>query len=542
MILLYNAKIYSPVQASAIAIRNDRIIALGTDAAIRALADSHTEQIDLKGALILPGLTDAHLHFEWFSIGLTFVDVETDTLDEALKRVAERAKITPKGKWIRGHGWNYSRWGDEFPTAAQLDSVAPEHPLYLTAKSMHAAWINSTAIKLAGITSHTPDPEGGKIGRDEKGNLTGILFETAMDLMMARSYTTVGDNPKSAIPDYTTDDVAQAMLNGQEHAWKVGLTGVHDFDGVRCFTAYQLLRERGQLGLRVNKNIPVAYLDQAIAIGLRSGFGDQWIRIGNVKVFMDGALGPRTATMIEPYEGEPHNYGIAVTDKETLYEYGRKAMMNGLAMTVHAIGDKANHDLLDVYEQLRKEESQTSNFKLQTSTALRHRAEHLQILHPNDLARVGQLKIVASMQPIHATSDMNMVDKYWGKRGVYSYAWRDQLNNGAVLAFGSDSPVEPINPLWGIHAAVTRRRADGSPSENGWYPNQKLTVSEAVDGYTKGAAYAAKMEDHLGSIEVGKLADLTIVDRDLFTCDPMAIREAVVLATMVGGEFKFRTL
>ncbi|MEK7807837.1 MAG: amidohydrolase family protein, partial [Chloroflexota bacterium] len=203
-----------------------------------------------------------------------------------------------------------------------------------------------------------------------------------------------------------------------------------------------------------------------------------------------------------------------------------------------AIGDKANHDLLDVYEQLRADESQISNLQ----SPLRHRAEHLQILHPDDMARVGKLKIIGSMQPIHATSDMNMVDKYWGKRGVYSYAWRDQLNNGAVLAFGSDSPVEPINPLWGIHAAVTRRRADGSPSEEGWYAKQKLTVSEAVDGYTKGAAYAAKMEDHLGTIEVGKLADLTIVDRDLFTCDPMMIRDAAVLGTMVGGEFKFRAI
>ena len=176
MIILYNAKIYSPVQSSAIAIRGDRIIALGTDAAIRALADSQTEQIDLKGALVLPGLTDAHLHFEWFSIGLTFVDVETDTLDEALKRVAERAKVTPKGQWIRGHGWNYSRWGDEFPTAAQFDPVAPDHPLYLTAKSMHSAWMNSLGLKIGGVTTNTPDPEGGKVGRDAQGNLTGIFL------------------------------------------------------------------------------------------------------------------------------------------------------------------------------------------------------------------------------------------------------------------------------------------------------------------------------------------------------------------------------
>jgi predicted amidohydrolase YtcJ len=545
MIILYNAKIHSPTSATAVAIRGDRILALGSDSEIRALADSKTEQIDLKGALVLPGLTDAHLHFEWFSLGLTNVDVETDTLDEALRRVAERAAVTPKGQWIRGHGWNYTRWGDDFPTAAQLDSVAPDHPVYLTAKSMHAGWTNSLGLKLAGVTAGTPDPAGGKVGRDATGGPTGILFETAMDLINKRSYTAKESGESAMV--IRAEDVARAMLKGQEVAWRVGLTGVHDFDGIRAFTAYQLLRERGQLGLRVVKNIPVAYLDHAIAVGLRSGFGDNWIRIGNIKIFADGALGPRTAAMIEPYEGEPDNYGIVVTDKEEIYERGSLAAKNGLAITVHAIGDKANHDLLDVFETLRREEEgrQTSGTArdkhANVKRHLRHRAEHLQIVHPSDSHRFAQLKIVGSMQPIHATSDMLMADKYWGKRSAGAYAWRTQLNHGTILAFGSDTPVEPINPLWGIHAAVTRRRADGSPGEEGWYPEQRLTVVEAVDGYTKGPAYTGNNESNLGSIEIGKLADLTIVDRDLFHCPTMEIRDANVLATMVGGEFKYRS-
>jgi hypothetical protein len=357
-----------------------------------------------------------------------------------------------------------------------------------------------------------------------------------MDLVSARAYD--GKPAPGGKPGPTADEVAKAMIAGQEKAWKVGLTGVHDFDGIRCFTAYQLLRERNQLGLRVNKNIPVAYLDHAIAVGLRSGFGDHWIRIGNVKIFADGALGTRTALMIEPYEGEPGNYGIAVTDKEEIYERGSLAAKHGLALTIHAIGDKANHDLLDVYETLRAEEA--SRFTPHGSGLLRHRAEHLQIVHPQDSRRFTALNIIASMQPIHATSDMLMADKYWGQRSSGAYAWRTQLKHGAVLAFGSDTPVEPINPLWGIHAAVTRRRADGSPGADGWYPEQRLTVSEAIDGFTKGPAFAARMENELGSLEPGKLADLTIVDRDLLHCDPMAIRDAEVLGTIVGGEFKFR--
>ncbi|MBM4425476.1 MAG: amidohydrolase [Chloroflexi bacterium] len=539
MLILYNAKIYSPTPCTAIAIRGERIIALGSDSEIRSLTDSTTEQIDLKGSLVLPGLTDSHLHFEWFSIGLSFVDVETDTLDEALRRVAQRAAATPKGQWIRGHGWNYTRWGADFPTAAQLDSVAPDHPVHLTAKSMHMAWCNSLALQLAGITSQTADPPGGAITRDANGNPAGTLAETAMDLIAARSYTAPDKPTKAAIPQHNADDVAKAMIEGQKAAWRVGLTGVHDFDGVRSLKAWQILRERGEQGLRVVKTIPVAYLDHAVALGLRSGFGDSWIRIGNVKIFADGALGPKTAAMIEPYEDDSRNLGIVVTDKEEIHERGSLASKNGLALTVHAIGDKANHDLLDVYENLRAEEAlRQSQF---ATRKLRHRAEHLQVVHPKDWPRFARFGIIGSAQPIHATSDMLMVDKYWGRRGMGAYAWRTQLNFGTLLTFGSDTPVEPINPFWGIHAAVTRRRADGSPGPDGWYPDQRLTVAEAINGYTKAPAYAGYNETDLGEIAVGKLADLTIVDRDLFNCPPMDIRDTVVRGTIVSGAFKYRT-
>jgi predicted amidohydrolase YtcJ len=478
--------------------------------------------VDLQGRDVLPGLCDAHLHFDWYSRGLQNVEAETDTLEECLRRVATKAGQTPKGQWITGLGWNQNVWGGSFPSAADMDRVAPEHPVLLTAKSGHAAWANSAALRLAGITAGTADPAGGEIQRGPGGQPTGILLENAIDLV------------EHAIPEVTAEALAAMMRAGMENAWRVGLTSIHDFDGRRSFTAFQLLKARGQLGLRVVKQIPVRHLAEAVGVGLRSGFGDDWLRIGNVKVFMDGALGPRTATMIEPYEGEPENYGIEVTDKETLYEYASQAAANGLAMTVHAIGDKANHDLLDVYAQVREDE------RGRGQAPLRHRCEHVQILHPDDYGRLGALNVVASMQPIHATSDMLMADRYWGGRSAGAYAWRTQREAGATLAFGSDAPVENFNPFWGLHAAVTRRRADGSPGPEGWYPEQRLEVGAALEGFTRGAAYAGYMEDRLGALAPGMLADLIVVDRDIFSVEPMAIRETQVLGTMVGAEWKHR--
>jgi predicted amidohydrolase YtcJ len=451
-------------------------------------------------------------------------------LETCLSRVEARARATPSGQWITGHGWNQNAWGGAFPTAADLDRVAPTHPVCLTAKSGHAAWANSLAMKMAGLTAGAGSPERGEIVRDRHGQPTGIFLENAMDLI------------EHSIPTRTAAELAAAMLPAVEAAWRVGLTGIHDFDGRRCFTALQMLKEREQLGLRVVKMLRVKYLDEAIAVGLRSGFGDDWLRIGNVKVFMDGALGPRTARMIEPFEGEPDNYGISVVDKEELYEYASRAAAQGLAMTVHAIGDRANHDLLDVYATLRaEEEARDRNGAPATRPALRHRCEHVQLLHPDDFGRLGQLNLVASMQPIHATSDMRMADQYWGvRRCAGAYALRTQLEAGATLAFGSDAPVENFNPFWGIHAAVTRRRADGAPGPEGWYPAQRLTVDEALRGFTLGPAYAGYMEDRIGSLTSGKLADLIVIDRDVTTCEPMDIRDTQVLGTMLGGEWKYR--
>ncbi|MBN8582230.1 MAG: amidohydrolase family protein, partial [Anaerolineae bacterium] len=320
-------------------------------------------------------------------------------------------------------------------------------------------------------------------------------------------------------------------LQAQSVLWKMGITGIHDFDRRNSFMALQSLRAANKLKLRVCKNIPVESVEQANDLGLRTGFGDEMLWIGSVKAFMDGALGPRTAAMFQPYEGEPENKGILNMDGEELFEHARKAADVGLSMTVHAIGDKANHEVLNAYEQLRAYETQHN------LPHLRHRIEHVQVIHPEDAPRLAKLNVIASMQPIHATSDMYSADRYWGGRSKLAYAWRTQLNYGALLAFGSDAPVESPNPFLGMYAAITRQRADGSPSAEGWYPEEKLTLAEALSAYTFGAAYAANAEHRLGKLAENYLADLIVLDVDPFELAPANLLTISPTAVMINGEW-----
>jgi predicted amidohydrolase YtcJ len=523
MKLLHNARIHtfdkSKPAASTLAIDFGEIVGIGDEDLLDEFDGAERE--DILGRVILPGLTDAHLHLKYYALGLQKIDCETDTLEECLGRVAGRVKESRPGEWVLGHGWNQNLWG-RWPSAAELDGIAPDHPVYLTAKSLHAGWANSHAMRLAGITAASPDPVNGQIQRDGRGAPTGVLLESAMALM------------DRVLPEPGLEEIAAAIEGAQPILWKMGLTGVHDFDRRDSFMALQALHGRGKLKLRVTKNIPVELLDQAFELGLRTGFGDDWLRIGSVKAFMDGALGPRTAAMFQPYEGEPENKGILNMDGEQLFEFGRHAADVGLGMTVHAIGDRANHEVLNAYEQLRAYESEKH------LPHLRHRIEHVQVLHPDDAQRLAKLDVVASMQPIHATSDMLMADKYWGERTALAYALRTQLEAGAHLAFGSDAPVESPNPFWGIHAAVTRRRGNGLPTPEGWHPEQRLTVQEAIEGFTTGAAYAAYAENRLGRLAEGHLADLIVLDKDPFTCNPHELKDFHSSATMVGGEWVHR--
>ena len=509
----------SPVEA--LAIRSGRVDALGTAAAVEAATDRTTERIRLGGRTVLPGLIDAHVHLHQYALGLDQVDCATPTLEECLGRLERRAGTAPPGSWVRGHGWDQNLWG-RYGTLQELDGAVPGNPAFLTAKSLHSAWINSRALALAGISGSTPDPPGGRIERDVRGTPTGILFENALRLV------------SQAFGEQTPQALADHLQRAQSALWEFGLTGVHDFDGPQCLRALQILRQSGRLRLRVLKNIPVAELEHALALGLRSGFGDDWIRLGNIKLFADGALGPRTAAMFDAYQGEPDNTGMLLMDGEELTEIGIRAAEGGWALSVHAIGDRANHEVLDALSTVRAHE------RGREAPLLRHRIEHLQVMHPDDLTRPAELGVIASMQPIHALSDMAMAERFWGERTRHAYAWRAQLEAGAKLAFGSDAPVESPNPFWGLHAAVGRRRLDGSPGPDGWHPRQKLQLREALSAYTLGPAYAAGWEGVQGRLRPGGWADLIVLDRDPFECEVEELAALKPVGTMVGGEWRFR--
>lgn len=536
MPIFYNAKIYTLnphlPEISALAIRGERILAVGSDRDLLSRYAGLENKVDMGGRTILPGLTDAHIHLQQYALSLEKVDCETKTLEECLQRVAQRAKKSKPGEWILGHGWNQNEWSSGFGSFRELDSVAPQNPVYLTAKSLHAAWVNTPALRLAGIGTNTPDPPDGKIQRDPSGAPTGILFEGAMTLI------------SEIIPTPSVERISKSIEVAQKRLWEMGLTGCHDFDRQACFAALQILHARGALHLRVIKSIPIESLAHAIEIGLRSGFGDDYLRIGSLKAFSDGALGPRTAAMLQPYHGEPANTGLLLMDAEDLFELGSQAVRNGLSLAVHAIGDRANHEVLTAFEQLRKIENALQGDENKTSLReklprLRHRIEHVQLIHPEDVPRLTKTGVIASMQPVHATSDYPMADRYWGERAAFAYAWRSILENNVPLAFGSDAPVESPNPFWGLHAAVTRQRRDGSPGPHGWYPGQKLRLSEALQGYTTGAAYAAGMEDRLGRLAPGYLADLIVLEEDPFASSPEALPGIRPRATMIGGKWVY---
>jgi predicted amidohydrolase YtcJ len=524
--ILYNARIrtQNPGQpfASAVAIDHGRILMTGQDNEVLSQFENIQDREDMQGKVVWPGLTDAHIHLQHYAAALEMVDCETDTQAECLRRVGEKARSSAPGTWIRGHGWNQNNWPEGFGTLKELDAVVADKPAFLTAKSLHAAWANSAALRLAGVNASTPDPEGGVIGRDAAGNPNGLLFESAMEQFYAN------------IPAPTQEAITQGIGAAQHNLWQMGLTGVHDFDRSECFTALQLLYQAGQLKLRVVKSIPLENLPQAAALGLRSGFGNDYLRIGSVKMFADGALGPNTAAMLQPYAENNQNTGILLMDNEQIFEHGQQAVSHGISIAIHAIGDRANHEVLLAYAQLRSFEHQNG------LPSLRHRIEHVQILHPDDYGQLARLGIIASVQPIHATSDMHAADRHWGKRSVGAYAFHTLLEHGTNLCFGSDAPVESPNPFIGLHAAVTRRRSDGSPSIAGWYPSQRLTLEETLHGFTLGPAYAAGLENDLGRLAAGYFADLIVLDQDPFEQSPDLLYQVKPSATMVGGEWVWR--
>jgi len=511
--------------ATAVASRDGRLWAVGGDDEIRALAAPGQRVIDLGGRRVLPGLTDSHFHYYDWALGLRRLPLAAATsLADVRARVAERASEFPPDHWILGQGWNESRWPDpRIPTRVDLDDVSPDHPLILWRSDLHLAVVNSRALQKTGISGDTPDPPEGVIDRDESGQPTGVLRELAINLVT------------DVIPPPTEGETADAMRDGFAILHRLGLTGVHDYrimggaDGPPAFRALQRLHAAGEVGLRMWMHIPGERLDEAIALGLRTGFGDEYVRVGHVKLFSDGGQGARTAWMLEPYDDVGH-CGMPLTPMDEITEAVRQADQGGLAVAIHAIGDRANRELVTVFEQVLGAERTSPT----APPAAPHRIEHVQNIRPEDVARLARLDVVASVQPIHVTDDIPMTEKSVGERACFSYPFRDIWDAGVTLALGSDCPVADPNPLWGIHAAVTRQQRDGAPS-GGWYPQQRLTVDEAVWGFSMGAALVSGREDVLGSITPGKLADLVVLDRDIFTVDPTEIAQTQVVMTVFDG-------
>jgi predicted amidohydrolase YtcJ len=535
-LLLFNARIYTldagQPQAQAMALVGNRILAIGADDELRPLLRSGGQAVDLEGRTVIPGLIDAHVHFGWHSLAVHQGRLDLDnvpTKAEAVARVAEQARQRAPGQWVQGAGWNKNIWPDpSFPTAADLDAVVPDHPVALEDKSHHATWVNGRALELAGLSAATKDPPGGEILRDESGQPTGILLETAAELVY------------EVIPEADVSTMVEALRLGISQAHRLGLTGVHDPGHPVVLSAFQVLRAREELKLRALVHIPSDGLDAARQLGLRSGLGDEYLRIGGVKIFADGALGPQSAHMLAPYQGTTGELGIPTHTAEELRDLVHRAHHAGLSVAAHAIGDAANRNVLDAIEHARLQMPDShSRVSTVPGPILPDRIEHVQLLHADDVRRLAQLGVVASMQPIHATSDMEMAERHWGQRCDLSYAWRSVLDSGACLAFGSDCPVETLDPLAGIHAAVTRRHADGRPGPEGWIPAQRLTVTEALRAYTLGAAYAAGQEHLNGSLSPGKLADAIVLSRDILVCDPIEILETRVEMTIFDGRIVY---
>jgi predicted amidohydrolase YtcJ len=528
-LVFYNGRLHTQdahaFDATAVAVADRRFLAIGDDPTIRALAGPNTRMVDLGGRLALPGLIDAHFHLYSWVLGRWRLSlVGASSLQDLKQRITEAVCEIPMGGWVVGQGWNETRWPEpRMPTRDDLDEAAPDHPVILWRSDLHLAVVNSRGLLEAGIDNGgggsvwTEDPPQGRIDRDDSGRPTGILRELAINLV------------RDVIPVPPEEELVPAMRDGCGVLHSLGLTGVHDHrimgggDGPPAFHLYQSLQARGELSLRLWMGIPGERLDEAIALGLRTGFGDDYLRIGHVKLFADGSQGARTAWVLAPYE-DTGDCGMPLTPMEEIAEAVTKADQAGLAVAVHAIGDRTNRELLSVFQERAGHNGH----------AVPHRIEHAQILRPADVQRLARLGVAASVQPIHATDDIALCDISLGARSHLAYPFRDMLDAGVTLAFGSDAPVADPNPLWGIHAAVTRQGREGTP-EGGWYPEQRLTVAEAIWGFTMGPAIVSGQESTLGSISPGKLADMVVLDRDIFAIEPMEIHEAQVVMTVLDG-------
>jgi predicted amidohydrolase YtcJ len=519
-------------EVEAIAIAGNRIVALGDDAAISALAGPHTTVIDLKGRRVVPGFNDAHVHFYMGGEGLTSVQLhDASSPEEFRQKIAAFARTVPKGEWIVNGNWDHERWTPaDLPTHQLIDDVTPDNPVFVNRSDGHMCLANALAMKLAGVNQNTKDVPGGVIVRDAQGNPTGIFKDAAKTLI------------EHAQPHPTMEHILSAIKAAQNYASENGVTSVQDMgvftaQGVETMVdvikGYQILERRGELNVRVSTHIPLPDWKRDASAGIMADFGDEKLQVGALKSFADGSLGSTTAWFFEPYTDAPNTSGIPSAEllhPDEQYAHMRDADRAGLQICVHAIGDRANKTILDFFERLEKDNGARDR---------RLRIEHAQHLRPADIPRFAQLHVIASVQPYHAIDDGRWADKRIGAERVKTtYAFRSLLDSGTVLAFGSDWFVAPMSPLMGIYAASTRRTLDGKHPE-GWVPEQKISVAEAVHAYTIGSAYASMEERMKGSLEPGKLADLAVLSEDIFKVDPVEIQNTKVDLTVFDGKIIF---
>jgi predicted amidohydrolase YtcJ len=469
---------------------------------------SDVEVEDLPGKLVLPGLVDSHIHLVGYALALKRIDLAaTRSVAEALEWIAAHVAGLRKGEWLRGRGWDKQHWGlDRFPDRGLLDRVTPDNPAALSSRDGHLMWVNSAGLAALGLDRTGVEVEGGEVETGPSGRPTGIFKEKAVDLVLRRLEEA---GPESAGP--AIRDACRTLLG-------IGITGVHTSENARSLMILDHADSAGMVSLNTIRMLEVGAVDDIEQASGRPG-------LTHIKILADGALGSQTASMLEPYCGQPDNYGIMAVPKPNLLALAGRAVEAGFALAVHAIGDRANLEVLDVFEEIRGTEP-GRNVVL--------RVEHVQVLRPDDVARFGKLGVIASMQPIHLVGDTPVAERYWGARSRYAYAFRSILDTGGSLAFGSDAPIEDPNPLRGMHAAVTRRDPFVEAS-SAWYPEECITVSEAIDAYTTGAALAAGTPDKAGRIKPGMRADLTVLDRDIVGHDPDVLLDAGVVLTVTNG-------
>jgi predicted amidohydrolase YtcJ len=527
-LIITNARIWtvdpSHPTAEAVAVLGDRITAVGSNQDVSGWRGPKTQVIDAGGKLLLPGFNDAHVHFVSGGRQLDSVQLNDATSSqEFAHRIGERAKVTPKGEWIEGGNWDETKWTPaEMPTKELIDALTPDTPVFVVRYDGHMGLANSVALRLAGITAKTPDPPGGTIVRDAQGNPTGALKDAATDYI------------DKVIPPLSHDQRVKAIKRALRYAASVGVTSVQHMDaGYADIAVYSELLQSGELTMRIYAAPLITHVEDQAKIGVRRAFGGPYLRIGALKAFADGSLGSGTAYFYEPFLNQGNNRGL-LSDEMHPISLMRDRYMTadaaGLQICTHAIGDEGISTILDLYGDVVKAHGETDR---------RFRIEHAQHMAAKDFDRFAQLHVIASVQPYHAIDDGRFAESHIGHdRASRTYAFRTFLDHGVRLAFGTDWEVAPLDPLLSVYAAVTRATLDGK-NPSGWFPEQKLSVAEAVEAYTMGSAYAEFQEKEKGSITPRKLADMVLLSDDIFSIDPVRIRDARVLKTFVGGKLVY---